>query len=56
MARLPRLYVPGCSHHIIQRGNNRTTCFFDARDYAFYLQQLQLSAEQHDLAIHTFNL
>ncbi|MFT6389621.1 MAG: hypothetical protein ACJAUP_003014 [Cellvibrionaceae bacterium] len=21
MARLPRLYVPSCAHHIIQRGN-----------------------------------
>ncbi len=40
MARLPRLYVPGCSHHIIQRGNNRDVCFFDEKDYAFYLQQL----------------
>lgn len=27
MARLPRLYVPGCSHHIVQRGNNRDVCF-----------------------------
>ena len=27
MARLPRLYVPGCSHHIIRRGNNRAACF-----------------------------
>jgi putative transposase len=56
MARLPRLYVPGCSHHIIQRGNNRTACFLDARDYAFYLQQLQLSAEQYSVAIHAFVL
>lgn len=56
MARLPRLYVPGCSHHIIQRGNNRTACFFDARDYAFYLQQLQISAQQYGVAIHAFVL
>ncbi len=27
MARLPRLFVPGCSHHVIQRGNNRAACF-----------------------------
>lgn len=56
MARLPRLYVPGCSHHIIQRGNNRDACFFDERDYAFYLQQLQISAEQFSVAIHAFVL
>lgn len=24
MARLPRLYFPGCVQHVIQRGNNRT--------------------------------
>ena len=56
MARLPRLYVPGCSHHIIQRGNNRTACFFHEKDYAFYLQQLKISAEQFGVAIHAFVL
>jgi putative transposase len=56
MARLPRLYVPGCSHHIIQRGNNRDVCFFDERDYTFYLQQLQVSARQFRVAIHAFVL
>ena len=56
MARLPRLYVPGCSHHIIQRGNNRDACFFDEKDYAFYLQQLKISAEQSGVAIHAFVL
>ncbi|WP_460242113.1 hypothetical protein [Aurantivibrio infirmus] len=33
MARLPRLYAPGCAQHIIQRGNNRHACFFDNADY-----------------------
>ncbi|BFM13623.1 transposase [Simiduia litorea] len=56
MARLPRLYVLGCSHHIIQRGNNRDACFFDERDYAFYLQQLQQSAKQFNVAVHAFVL
>ena len=28
MARLPRIYVPGCSYHIVQRGNNREPCFY----------------------------
>ncbi len=56
MARLPRLYVPGCSQHIIQRGNNRSACFFDERDYAFYLQQLDVSAKQYGVAVHAFIL
>ncbi len=33
MARLPRLYLPGCSHHIIQRGKNREPSFFGDSDY-----------------------
>ncbi len=56
MARLPRLFVPGCSHHVIQRGNNRAACFFDARDYAFYLSELRASAEHFGVAIHAFVL
>ncbi len=33
MARLPRLYLPGCARHVIQRGNNREACFYDEADY-----------------------
>ena len=40
MARVPRLYVDGCAQHIIQRGNNRTACFFSEADYAFYAERL----------------
>ena len=35
---------------------NRDACFFDEQDYAFYLQQLQISAEQFGVAIHAFVL
>lgn len=56
MARLQRLFVPGCSHHLIQRGNNRAACFFDARDYAFYLSELKASAELFGVSIHAFVL
>jgi hypothetical protein len=30
--------------------------FFDGKDYAFYLQQLQISAEQSGVAVHAFVL
>ena len=33
MARLPRLNVPGCAQHVIQRGNNREACFYAEADY-----------------------
>ena len=56
MARLPRLYVEGCTQHIIQRGNNRDVCFYNEADYAFYLQKLQESAEKFGVAIHAYVL
>jgi len=37
MARLPRLYFPGCVQHVIQRANNREACFYDEADYKVYL-------------------
>ena len=56
MARLPRLYAPGCSHHIIQRGNNSNACFFDETDYAFYLKTLQEASKKYAVEVHAFVL
>ena len=35
--RFPRLVVPGLPHHVTQRGVRRQRTFFDASDYAEYL-------------------
>jgi putative transposase len=56
MARLPRLYFPGCAHHVIQRGNNRETCFYDEAGYKAYLSFLQQAASKYQVAIHAFVL
>jgi putative transposase len=40
MPRRARLAVAGIPWHIIQRGNNRTACFYCADDYHRYLQDL----------------
>ncbi len=56
MARKPRLYVDGCPQHLIQRGNNRSMCFFDNADYAFYLHTLRDAATMHRVSIHAFVL
>ncbi len=40
MARIARVVVPGCWHHITQRGNRRQTVFFDDEDRAVYLKLL----------------
>lgn len=56
MARLPRLTMPGCPHHIIQRGNNKQPCFFQPSDYKAYLSFLQEASEQYGVSIHAFVL
>jgi putative transposase len=40
MARIARVVVPGCWHHITQRGNRRQSVFFEDADYTLYLQLL----------------
>jgi putative transposase len=56
MARLPRLYLPGCAQHVIQRGNNREACFYDEADYKAYLSFLKDAATKYQVAIHAFVL
>ena len=56
MARKPRLYMPGCSHHVIQRGNNREACFYDESDYKVYLDILKESSLKNNVAVHAFVL
>lgn len=56
MARLPRLYLPGCAQHVIQRGNNREACFYAEADYKAYLSFLKDAATKYQVAIHAFVL
>jgi putative transposase len=56
MARLPRLHLPGCAQHVIQRGNNREACFYTEADYKAYLAFLKDAAIKHQVAIHAFVL
>ena len=56
MARLPRLYLPGCAQHVIQRGNNREACFHDEPDYKAYLANLKDAASRYRVAVHAFVL
>ena len=56
MPRRARLSVPGIPWHIIQRGNNRTACFYADEDYQFYLYQLKKHADKFDCAIHAYVL
>ncbi|MTJ81858.1 MAG: transposase [Telmatospirillum sp.] len=56
MPRLPRLFVPGQTHHVIQRGNNRAAVFFDDADRRHYLTWLGEALENHGCALHAYVL
>jgi putative transposase len=56
MPRRPRLRLAGTPFHVIQRGHNRSACFFAERDYQHYLRELLLQARHHRVAIHAYVL
>jgi putative transposase len=56
MSRQRRVVLPGCPHHITQRGNNRRPVFFDERDREVYLALLARFTAQYSLTILGFCL
>jgi putative transposase len=56
MARLPRLSVAGCVHHVIQRGHNRQHIFLSDADRQFFLALLEENARKFFVAIHAYVL
>ena len=56
MPRRARILLPGVSLHLIQRGNNRSACFYADEDYLFYLDVLMEQAKKHGCAIHALCL
>ncbi len=56
MPRKPRIYLPGVPSHIVQRGNDRSACFFEEENYLFFLECLEEASERYDVAIHAYVL
>lgn len=56
MPRRARLSVAGIPWHIIQRGNNRSVCFYAEEDYQFYLGCLKEKAEEFGCKVHAYVL
>ena len=56
MPRRGRLAASGIAWHIIQRGNNRSACFFSQDDFQFYLDTLREQADVWQCAIHAYVL
>jgi putative transposase len=51
-----RVFVPGVSLHVRQRGNNRCAIFGDDSDYQSYLVMLESAAREHGVAVHGYSL
>ena len=56
MPRKPRIEIPGVPLHIVQRGNNRSACFFGEDDYSRYLQDLLEQSLAFGVTIHAYVL
>jgi putative transposase len=50
------MYIPGYSYHVVQRGNNREACFFDAENYLLYLDLLSESLARYEAHLHAYVL
>jgi len=56
MPRIARIIAPEYPHHITQRGNNRSTVFFDDEDRQTYLKLLEGYSRKHHARIWAYCL
>src|SRR3954464_15931932 len=56
MPNRPRLFVPGVSLHVRQRGNNRCAIFGDVSDYELFLVMLEAATKRYDVDVHGYTL
>lgn len=56
MPRRARLAAGGIPWHIIQRGNNRSACFFSSADYDRFLDTLFEQAAIYECSVHAYVL
>ncbi len=56
MPRIARVVIPGCPHHLIQRGNRRLRVFFSDEDKAFYLTLLKRQLDKRGIELWAYCL
>jgi putative transposase len=56
MPRIARVVIPGCPHHVTQRGNRREDVFFTEADRLRYLELLAEYAAKDGLAVQAYCL
>jgi REP element-mobilizing transposase RayT len=54
MARKPRIVYPGALYHVILRGNDGQTIFFDDKDRTRFYMLLQEGIERFGHRVHAF--
>jgi REP element-mobilizing transposase RayT len=48
--------LPGIPSQVVQRGNDRNSCFYEEDNYLFLLDCLGDACERYDVAIHAYVL
>lgn len=56
MSRIARVVVPGCPHHIVQRGNRRQAVFFSDHDKVMYLGLLSENSAKAGIKVWAYCL
>jgi putative transposase len=56
MPRRARIVVPGCAHHVTQRGNRQSNVFRDDEDHLYYMELLLEQSISHHAWIWTYTL
>jgi putative transposase len=56
MARLPRIVVPGCPHHVTARGNRREPIFFEDGDQDIYCDMLAEQMQKAEVEVWAYCL
>ncbi|MFH1117310.1 MAG: transposase [Pseudomonadota bacterium] len=56
MARIARVVIPGCPHHVTQRGNRSRPTFFCREDYSAYIDLMSEWCTKHGVDIRAYCL
>jgi putative transposase len=56
MPKIARVVIPGCPHHVVQRGNRRLKVFFSDGDKEIYLELIRRHARKCGLSIWAYCL
>lgn len=56
MARLRRFVVPGCAHHVYQRGVRQKPLFHEDRDFLVYMRTLKEGCVKHGVSVRSYTL